>query len=37
MGVVDAVVRAHDGTDTSLDRILEGPEVDLVQRSVIDV
>lgn len=37
VGVVNAVICAHDGTNTSLDRVLERPKVDLVQCSVIDV
>lgn len=37
MRVVDTVIRAHDSADTGLDRVLEGPQVDLVKCSVIDV
>lgn len=37
VGVVDLVVGAHDGADTSLDSILEGPSVVLVHELIVDV
>ena len=37
VGVVDAVVRAHDGGDAGAHAVHEGPQVQLAQRAVIDV
>lgn len=37
VGIVNQIVAAHDTTDASLDGLSKGPEVNLVNGSVVDV